>query len=403
MGYFKDSDEEERLQGWSYSKRNICAKCLDDPHLRGVVKASAVHHKCDFCGRKGKKKPVAAPFNTVMKPIADAVFEYWNHAEDEPIAWDQEDYKYVGTTYDTYDLVHAVIPAPSEDSDVMDHIADLFEDHTWCEKSPYAVTGTERHSISWEQFCRTVKYQVRYFFESVESERFYEGIPVPQMLDELRDIIENAGLLTTLPEGTLFYRIRIHKPTLTCNSWDSLGPPPPERCPSNRMSAAGISVFYAGMDLATAKAETSANLKSSDTQVFTAGTWTNTRPINVLDLSKLPPIPGFYAGLRYERDQLAFLHEFVDEIRKPVSHDGREHIDYVPTQILTEYFRHPYKVSESGTLDGIIYKSAQRPNGRSIILFASHDDLDPNKDGSDAKPILKLEPSSIKRLRPRKP
>ena len=76
------------------------------------------------------------PFNKVMKPIADAVFEYWNHAEDEPIAWDQEDYRYVGTTYDTYNLVHTVIPAPSEDSDVMDHIADLFEDYTWCEKSP---------------------------------------------------------------------------------------------------------------------------------------------------------------------------------------------------------------------------------------------------------------------------
>jgi hypothetical protein len=59
------------------------------------------------------------------------------------------------------------------------------------------------------------------------------------------------------------------------------------------MSAAGISVFYAGMDLATAKAETSANLKSSDTQVFTAGTWTNTRPLTVLDLSKLPPIRSF--------------------------------------------------------------------------------------------------------------
>jgi hypothetical protein len=56
MGYFKDSDDEERVQGWSYSKRNICAKCLDDPHLRSVVKANAEHQKCDFCGRKGKKK-----------------------------------------------------------------------------------------------------------------------------------------------------------------------------------------------------------------------------------------------------------------------------------------------------------------------------------------------------------
>lgn len=127
------------------------------------------------------------------------------------------------------------------------------------------------------------------------------------------------------------------------------------------MSAAGISVFYAGIDLATAQAETVANLKRTDKRVLTAGTWTNTRPLRVLDLSKLPDIPDFYAEYRHRRDQIVFLHEFAEEIRKPVKHDGREHIYYVPTQILTEYFRHRYRAGESQALDGIIYKIQKRP------------------------------------------
>lgn len=48
-----------------------------------------------------------------------------------------------------------------------------------------------------------------------------------------------------------------------------------------------------------------------------------------------------------ERGGLLFLREFVKSITLPVVHDGREHIEYVPTQVLTEYFR-----QQVTTLDG---------------------------------------------------
>jgi hypothetical protein len=167
------------------------------------------------------------------------------------------------------------------------------------------------------------------------------------------------------------------------------------------MSAAGISVFYAGMDLATARAETMANLEPGDRHLFTAGTWTSSRALKVLDLTQLPPIPGFYSQWRYDRDHLVFLRDFVKEISQPVVHDGREHIDYVPTQILTEYFRHRYKLEGDVRLDGIVYPSAQRRRGRSIVIFASQDDLDPkeNEFWGERKPTLTLDPASIRRVR----
>jgi hypothetical protein len=111
------------------------------------------------------------------------------------------------------------------------------------------------------------------------------------MLDELRDIIDQAGLIGTIEVGTQFFRIRPHERGLACDSWRSLGSPLAAVAPSNRMSTAGISVFYAAMDLATAKAETTANLDPPDEQVLTCATWTNARALTVLDLSSLPPAP----------------------------------------------------------------------------------------------------------------
>jgi len=123
----------------------------------------------------------------------------------------------------------------------------------------------------------------------------------------------------------------------------------------------------------------------------------------VLDLTKLPPIGNFYTQPRYDRDRLIFLNEFVKSIAEPVVHDGREHIDYVPTQILTEYFRHRYRLHDKAQLDGIIYPSAQHKKSRAIVIFASPDDMNP-KDafGLDRTPLLRMDTGSIKRLRKRK-
>lgn len=42
-----------------------------------------------------------------------------------------------------------------------------------------------------------------------------------------------------------------------------------------------------------------------------------------------------YFGLR-------FLQQFVGDVTLPVELDGREHIDYVPTQVFTEYVRYAF-------------------------------------------------------------
>jgi hypothetical protein len=401
MGYEKDRQIQEMDQGWGFTDTDVCYRCLSDPYLRAMVKDNASKNECSYCEHRSRK-PIAIPFDGLMEVIAGAIYQYFDHCVNEAIAWDQEDQEYVGTTYQTYELVRWEIPTPSQREDVLDEITDSLGDNEWCDKTPYALTGADRILSSWEGFCNTVKHETRYFFGSRQAnDELDEKIPVAQMLDELRDIIDGAGLIGVIPPGRQFFRIRPHNRTEICNSWDTLGSPPPQVAVSNRMSAAGISVFYAGMELATAKAETTANLSVDDRRCITAGTWTNTRSLNILDLTKLPEVPSFYAQIRYDRDHLIFLQQFVEDITQPVIHDGREHIDYVPTQILTEYFRYQYQLPEKGQLDGIVYPSAQRKRGSSIVVFASLEDLNPSRGyfGSRPVPILTLDQGSVRRVR----
>jgi hypothetical protein len=85
--------------------------------------------------------------------------------------------------------------------------------------------------------------------------------------------------------------------------------------------------------------------------------------------------------------------EFVKSISAPVVHDGGEHVEYGPTQVLTEYFRNQVSTPEGSRLDGIVYPSARRHGGKSLVAFMSREDLD-----RDA--LLGHEPL-LKSIRPR--
>ena len=93
------------------------------------------------------------------------------------------------------------------------------------------------------------------------------------------------------------------------------------------------------------------------------------RPIKVLDLTVFdepsPEISMFEANYRDIIAYGLFLESFHREIRKPVLQRD-EAIDYIPTQVISEFFAHEFEPN----LDGIIYSSSQTDGeGRNIVLF----------------------------------
>jgi hypothetical protein len=88
-------------------------------------------------------------------------------------------------------------------------------------------------------------------------------------------------------------------------------------------------------------------------------------------------MPSIFDTEKYEARQiLIFFKKFIEAISKPIQKDGQEHIDYVPSQVVSEYFAEIFKKDDNHQLDGIVYPSAVSPNGKNIVLFPRYDFLE---------------------------
>ena len=106
----------------------------------------------------------------------------------------------------------------------------------------------------------------------------------------------------------------------------------------------------------------------------TVGQFQLEREARILDLADLTDIPGIFSGAeRRTRLGLVFMHAFAREIARPVDRTDRIHIEYIPSQVITEFIR-DVKINDTA-VDGIRYPSTFDADGRNLVLFATQDDL----------------------------
>jgi len=65
-------------------------------------------------------------------------------------------------------------------------------------------------------------------------------------------------------------------------------------------------------------------------------------------------------------DKFKYWHHY--DITAQVAKDGREHIEYVPTQVVSEYIRHVLK-AEGKSIDGVVYQSSKDGGTEACVLF----------------------------------
>ncbi|MFF8842102.1 RES domain-containing protein [Streptomyces sp. NPDC015127] len=321
---------------------------ITDDHLRRRLTASLTSDRCDFCTRMDRSRPVAVDLGTLVRSVMAAVRE----AYEQTAGPDQG----IPTSVAVEEICHRAI-----DAAVTRAVADCTERAGWRSRG-FSRPGTtgEVTFVPWSAFRERVRHQRRF---TLLSGTDHDEQPPVDMLDVVSAVIEKLGRVRTLPAGHRVWRGRMRADTTRPGFVAAtIGSTPRTRATANRLSPAGVSMFYGSADVDTVVAEISAH----DVRPYAAvAAFELTRPVAVIDLSAVPEPPSvFDPDWRSLVHPVAFIRSFSEDLSRPVVLDGREHTEYVPTQVLTEYFRwlSPLRV------EGIVFRSAQN-GGINYVLF----------------------------------
>jgi hypothetical protein len=179
------------------------------------------------------------------------------YADDlEVLPWDSEDGQWVGTVHDAYDVVNDLCAGAFEE-DIEETVMETVLDAIGFGKE-WTQTGArgsgEYLEYAWDEYVRLVETTSRFVFVDPAA-----NSPNPDMRPPVRTaaFLQNLlayvdatlGLVTTVPAGTAFFRSRLaEQPREVRPCAKDLGPAPSRLAMANRMSPAGVSLFYSSED-----------------------------------------------------------------------------------------------------------------------------------------------------------
>jgi len=388
MGYYKDIQikiDSGFANPLVTNGRCVCADCFEERGLKDFITANATATLCDFCGATSID-PIAADLEEVLDHIVGCMRLEWDDPNNCLPYESAEGGWQCGSVYDRADAFEcAGVLVSDKSGDLWDTMMNALDDREFCEANPFSLSEDKRLLGGWNALAERLKHETRFFFLRGEEEEF---VSPSELLERLANEIAELGLETTLQAGTKFYRVRFQRAGEHHETASDLGPPPVERATvSNRMSPPGIVMTYLAEDPETALAET-----QSGPGVYACGEFELLRDVVVIDLSAIPPVPSLFdADRNYFRSAIRFLRDFAADVSKPIAHDDRVHVEYIPTQVVTEYFREVFAKNHF-PVQGLRYTSAPRPSHSSVVLFADQRDVegtDANTEDGQA-PLLRL-------------
>lgn len=367
MGRAKHEWIEAEERGWSAPEGFVCEDCVDDPYLKQVIARNLASRKCNFCGQ-GSRGYIAASVEALMPDIAGAVFYFYNDPTHAGMPWDE------GPLFRGVSTEDALMSLPLNCHDeLFEAVAEAFSFTEWVRSAGGHWSSSHDHEIlkdSWHSFVTAVKHQTRFHFHQANLSDLAgpQELEPGHVLAAIGRLVTEVDLIGQVSPGTVLHRCRTKASDA---EWEpnasTMGAPPPEKARAGRMNPAGISYLYCALEEKTALGET---LSAPPVEVAVAAFVVN-EPLTVLDLCSLPPAPSIFDGAaRATLEALKFLDSFVSEIATPVKKDGSEHIDYVPSQVVCEWFAQVFRPSsDSAHLDGILYPSSVVPGGRNLVVF----------------------------------
>jgi RES domain-containing protein len=376
MGLVKSLQIEEEERGWHSVEKFVCKNCVQDPYLQDAIASAACSTDCEYCGQTSNAE-IAAPFDTVMELVANAVHYYFSDPNQSGLPYDED---WIIAPKGTDDVLMSIDLECHED--LFADVRDAFYTDAWVPAADGHWASSHLHQVysySWHSFSHWVKHETRFFFRDVPyNDGFDEPqqIPPSAILPVVAGLVRDAGLVKTRAAGETLYRVRERKQGETWPIEEvNLGAPPSDRASGGRMNPAGISYCYLALQQAAAISEVIRQTPST----AVIASFTTTRDLRVLDLTDLPDLPSIFDSTkRAEGEVLRFLRNFIGVICERVVQDDRVHIEYVPSQVVSEYFALMYHDGNRQGIDGIVYPSSVTAGGKNVVLF-------PTERGPDRK------------------
>jgi hypothetical protein len=406
VGFYKQRQIEQGELGYSSPGSDfVCDQCVADVALKALIAEEAVADRCGFCGRE-EDRPIAAETDDVLDRVGRSLQREWDDPNNVLFYDSEEESGFIGAAVlDTGEVLGEERVLPFANDSFERFVLDAFIDAQWCQRDPYALDPGEALRFGWDGFRQTVKHEARFVFalisHDVDPEVEDPGEPVQRgaaMLRELARLIVSYSLVSEIPARRTLYRVRVHDAGEDLRTAAGLGSPPRDRASQSRMSPAGIPMLYCAEDVDTALAETVDPNRDAG-KMATVATFRTTADCRVVDLRRLPDVPSIFdpreEGTR-ERAELGFLHGFRRDVSAPIKDVDRIHIEYVPTQVVSEYIRYLLRDAEGRAVDGLAYNSAQAAGDSAVLFLDGSQCLDAG-DHAWARDVLCVELANVER------
>lgn len=385
MGQVKQQWIEDESRGYSLpDEKYVCASHFNDKYLQQYVRINSISGKCDYCGQKTQ----VIDLRDFIEYVAGKITDHYGNPGDEALYlsssfYDNEEEEipgfkrvgsYISPSYaenfeSTVELLYD-LELTTDNEQLDKDIEECFILDEWVQHHPYMMTEGQELSFMWEMFGRMVKHEQRFtFFKKPEftGVKLSNDNSLMDILTELGVKISEHNLCKIIEIDTELYRCRFIDAGKTVDTFDKITSAPDSKAKQSRMSPAGVSMFYGAFDRHTSIIESSPKGKVCKGDNYVVGRFKTKKELKILDLTNLP-YPSFWMPKDWQG--IGFLHSFRGEITKPIVRDDRIHIEYVPSQVFTEYLRYIYRDAKGEKIDGVIYGSSLNgATSSNIVLF----------------------------------